>query len=436
MTEEKELSNEHLKVKLSELPNCLVKFELTVDSQATQAAFLKAIKNVSKEVNVRGFRKGKAPETIVIQRFRKQIEEEFRSIVVNSAIHEAFQLTQRFPYNEKAMVNVHVDNCSRLEGAKITVAYEAYPAVPSIDPTILQITKIEATPVTEKEIANELNQLLYRFAEWTEVTDRPVQEGDYIDLDVVAVQEQGEKSICADTRFLVKEGRMGEWMRTLVLGMHLGESAEGMSEKENTHQEENEGSDSFVPSLCRLTLKGIKTAKLPEITDDFSTNFGVKTELELRENIEQLIAKRKQRDAQERAQGLVERALLEKYPFDLPSSLMRSECASRVENAVQHLEQKLSKQEIAERKHQLEAEISTHVARVLSLEFLIYKLIREKEIEVTSEEVYKEYFNQMMLQPQERLFDLDKDKEKMPAILKRIIVFKKALDYILSHANS
>lgn len=437
MTEQKEYNSEHLKVKKSESPHCCVQLKLTVLPQATQAAYAKAIKNIGKEVSVRGFRKGKVPEIMLLQRFKKHIDEEFRSIVVNTAVHDAFKLTDCFPYNEKAVKKINVESCSRLEGAELLVEYESYPKIPLINPSEIQVKKVETSPVTEEEIADEINQLAYRFAEWSEVTDRPVMEGDYVDLDIVALDD-GERSICSDTRFLVATGRMGEWMHKLVVGMQVGQSVEGMSEKDESEQQKNPHSAPFISTRCRITLKGIKTGKLPEITDEFSTKFGVKTVAELHESIEKIITNRKEREAQEASQALVEKALLEKYAFDLPESLVKAECQARISSKIHDLQhhQNFSQQQIEEQRKEIEAETTKHVTDFLRLEFLIYKLIREKDIKVSNEEVYKEYFNQMMVPPQERLFDLESDKEKVPSILKRIIHFRKALDYILSNANA
>ena len=107
-----------------------------------------------------------------------------------------------------------------------------------------------------------------------DVTDRPVQEGDFVQIDIDDIGRITPRNICTRHSFSIRKGKMGEWMRKLIIGMTPGQTAEAMSEKDE--QEEDckacehwhtrpPSRRKFIPTLCRITLHTIKNRKLSRI---------------------------------------------------------------------------------------------------------------------------------------------------------------------------
>src|SRR3989339_858183 len=100
---QQELASDNVKVVVSQEPGCHITFHLTVPPQVAQAGYNKAIRAVNKEVSLPGFRKGKAPEKLVIQHYSKYVDREWRTLVMDTAFREAVELTQIRPLHQQAV---------------------------------------------------------------------------------------------------------------------------------------------------------------------------------------------------------------------------------------------------------------------------------------------------------------------------------------------
>lgn len=430
VNQEREYKNENLSILVKRDPNCLVTFDISVSPQATISAYAKAMKNVSKEVSVPGFRKGKAPEAMLVKQYSKQIDREFRDLVINTSFHEAVQLAQAFPFREKESVKrVDLQKCSKEEGAKIIISFESFPEVPSINASDLQVQKFEPSLVKDSDVNEELEQLAYRQATWEDVTGRAVQEGDFIDIDITILDEGAEKNVCEDSRFLVAKGKMGDWMRRLVIGLNVGDSTEGMSEKEENSPED------FKPSLCRIVIKGIKVAKLPEMSDDFAVKLGATSFEDLKEKVHKSLLTRADEESRTKSRKSIHEEILEKYPFELPASLLEAERNSRLKGKMHWLKhQKLSSEENNRLQKELHEEATQEAEKAIRTQYLIYKVIQDQKIEVSQEELLQELVKQMMLPEEQRSISDKDDIEATRSELRRMILFRKAFDFLASHA--
>ena len=120
-------NNDQLQVKLERLPACIVKFDVQISSQAADASLQKAYKNVSKEVVLPGFRKGKAPESLIRKQFGPQIDKEFRSILLQTTFFDVMNLSNIRPYNKNDYkLKVHSLDTND-QGAHLVYQFEAFP---------------------------------------------------------------------------------------------------------------------------------------------------------------------------------------------------------------------------------------------------------------------------------------------------------------------
>lgn len=61
-----------------------------------------------------------------------------------------------------------------------------------------------------------MTQIQLSNAQWENVADQPIVEGDYVDLDIDNLDEGFE--ICRQSRFVVEKGKMGTWLVNLLIG--------------------------------------------------------------------------------------------------------------------------------------------------------------------------------------------------------------------------
>src|ERR1700728_4484173 len=134
-TQPEEIKTDHLSVIMTRKPGCHVKLEISVDPEATNAAYLKAVKSVNKEISIPGFRKGKAPDHLIIQRFEKYITKEWYDNLVNIAFLEFLEHSKLYPFNQgsKSIKKAEIKNATRENGAHALIEYECQPTVPAIN---------------------------------------------------------------------------------------------------------------------------------------------------------------------------------------------------------------------------------------------------------------------------------------------------------------
>lgn len=443
--EETEYKNDNIKVVVNKDHGSKVKLEITIQPHAAKAAYQKAIKAINKEISIPGFRKGKAPEAVVLQTYSQYIDQEWREILANTAFQEALELTKIIPFHQDTIKRPTFKNLSKEEGATLVIEFEAAPMVPEVDTADLKIKTIKPHPITEKQIDQVLEDIRFHHAEWKDITDRPIQEGDFVNLDIEAVEEG--KEVCHDTSFEVKEGKMGNWMRNLLIGLKTGESAEGMSEQEpvkgceacehhdEEHHHHTHEKAPFKPTLCRITVKSIKDAKLPELNDELAAKTGVKTVEELKERVAASLKNQAEGMIKENYRQQIENQLLEKYHFDLPSSLVESEKEEWIRYRISNLPDIESDPNKAAKFKQIEEEVSREVENSYRLFYLVRKIAEEQKINVSSEEIMQEFMHQSMSRnSEEKVFDTSMDPKIIRSRLFSYLLTRKAKDFLIDKA--
>lgn len=435
-----QFQDDNITVKLERRPGCLVHMDVTISPLATQAAYEKAIKNVSKEVSVPGFRKGKAPRDMIVKNFSKYVESEWKELTLKTAFQDAIKLSKAYPFKEEIQ-KAHLGTISLEDGATMSYDFEAHPEIPSINPEELSIKMVERKPVTDKDIDTALENLRLQHAEWHDITDRSAAEGDYVDIDIDAVEEP-VRNICKSSRFQIASGKMGEWMRNLLIGMSPGESAEKMSEKEEDESEcqqciEGEEADHehhhFKPTLCRITLHAIKKATLPALDDDFSKKFNIESIEKLKERVVEDLNKQADEEHSNSLRARMEQAIMQKYAFDVPASLVKEQVKERRAEIIQELTQQGVNESILDAEAKKVAlQVASRLTRDFCLFFLAQKVMQENHIEVKEDELMQELMRQMWLnQSGQSIIHPSMDASEVRSRLIASLTVNKAIDFLI-----
>lgn len=384
-----QVQNDNVSVTVAVQPGSKVKLDIFVTPKASAAAYSKAIKTVSKEVSLPGFRKGKAPEAFILKNYGSHIQKEWQSIVIETGFQEALNLIEARPLKMESVKCTAIQEISRENGSHYTIEFEASPNVPSINLDEISLNPINRSTISQEDIDQSIENLRLYHAQWTMVTDRPVQDNDYVDLDIDRIDDPAG-NICRNTRFSVANGRMANWMRNLILGLNPNESAEGMSEKEV------DGTANFQPTLCKIIVKAIHEAALPETDDNFAKKLGVPTFEELKVKVVQDLNRRADEEAKEQLFQQIDDSLLEKYQFEIPVSLVQSDKEKRIAEKINWLKhQKAPTHVINQQVEEMEQSVPNEIERTYRLLFLIFKFAREHNITVSEDEILAEYANQL-----------------------------------------
>jgi len=421
-------TNVNVRVSVSRHPHCHVKFELQVEPKATEAAYAQAIKNVRKEVSIPGFRKGKVPEKLVLEKYQKPIEKEFIECVLNTCFHEALQLTGISPFRD-GPIKPRIQECSKDKGATFTIEFESHPQVPDIDVEHLQVAQVHPTPITEENVNSALKQIASQFASYDPIDDRPVQEGDFVDIDVDLLEESGPKRVINHQRTEVSPEGLPIWILNKVIGLKAGESVEGVVEAPPPPGGSQE------PASFRATLNAIWKANVPAFDDELAKKAGAESFEKLKASILQRLEFQSQEDAHQHEIQQLERTLLEVYPVDLPESLLDKVFKSNLKGYMDSMQSPQEHQYYQSHKAEIERTIKMNSMSRMGLDFLLRKLAMEKQIDVSPDEITQEFNRQIMLLSSGRSHMDFTDKDRLFEQLRSAAYKRKILQYLLDKAG-
>jgi trigger factor len=428
--------NDDYAVEANEGAGCRLFVRVTVKPKQTQKAYQKAVRLVNKQISIPGFRKGHAPDRTVISRYGSYVDQEWKEILVNDAYRAALDLTDIYPLNKESIHKPKIETCSHEEGAVVLISYEHYPHVPPVDFSQINIPAIDKAAVPEEKISEIFEEIRRAHAAWQTIDGRAVEEGDYVDISIDSIQDAVPKEIVKDKRFEVTDKRLPPWLKNLLLGLKVGETAEGESEIDE--QAEEHIKQNFTPTKVRITLHAIKKILLPELNDDLAVKAGASSLEELKGKIHQNLDREAEEERMRRRIKALEVALLEKYVFDLPASLVVSEMKTRKAKQIQTLHQEnLSEEDKQMQEAALNSQLSSEVDHDLRLYFLNKQIAKQGKISLTNEELNDEIVRYMSQNPY--LYGKETDEKATRELVSRMataLMQRKTKEYALSQVEA
>jgi trigger factor len=427
------VTTKNLSVIVTRQPGCHIKLEVSVTPEGIQACYAKAVKNIGKEVSIPGFRRGKAPVSLLEERFSRQIDAEWREVLANTAVHEFFDSSKLYPFAKKgqSFKRIEIVKISKESGGELIYEYEAAPEVPEVDVASIRLNPVERVSITEQDVQSTLHQIQLSKSQVAPVTDRPIQEGDLVDLDIEVVDHM-PRSICKDARFDVSQGHIGAWLHKLLIGRSLDETVEGMSEKDDSISAGIE----FKESLCRVTVKRICTADRPPIDDHLAKTVGVDSLPALRDKIHKQLERNAEEEMRNELRGQAEAALLEKYKFDVPASLIEEQYREISNQKIRDLKKhEHSKEHLETMREEIGTSVREELNRAYRLYFLAQRIAQEHQIAVYQKELMEEAVLQARFPEGRELFKENANVDEVRSKLFVNVLSKKVLDLIISKAS-
>lgn len=420
MSQVLEFQNEKINVSVAKNPGCKVVMDLSVGSSIAKQAYDKAFKTIKKTVSVPGFRKGKAPDSMIKESYGKYIENEWRDNLSELALKEAFELSNIHPFDRRRKIEVKVAEASLDADSKIQVTFETHPELPEVKLEELDYKEVEASVVSEEDINERIRGLLLFYADWSDVEDRGAQEGDYIDLDIVSA-EKPSLQFCQNQRFVMEEKMMPKWIYKLLLGMKVGDEVEAESEKDDSIPEGIE----FKPMLCKITVRAIKNATLPPLDDAFAEKVGAENVEDLKSKVRQELESAATQEAKETTETNFETSLIEKYPFEVPQTLIYDEALNRYRREKQRLESiNTPEAEKEARLKQYFAQVDKDAKDALQLHFLFNHIAEKNGLKVNETDLLNWLMSSGMLNGE------NSDFEELKARAYTAVVKNKVFDLI------
>lgn len=420
-------SNQHLKVEVSRKPGCRVIVDITVSPDGASAAYEKAIKNVKKEVSIPGFRKGRAPTAMILSNYQKAISSEFQDVALQTAFGEALALADVHPLKKGYVSHPKVKECSPEKGVHFSVELEEHPIVPSINLDGLTIEKVAKPALNDEEVDNALWQVQMQFVTYEEVEDRPVQEGDFVDVSVTLLVDSPQKAI-DHQRTQVSSKGLPKWLLGKIIGVESGQSVEG-----TTEASEEEGQSDFKPLPYQLTVHKIYQGTFPEKNDELATRVGLKSLDELTQQIKERLGHQLEEEFYRAEVKKLEERLFDEYAFAVPASTVEARASHYLHQFMQS-EQRSNVG--AKELDKLKKDFELHSEKMLVLSYLLSKIGFDHQIQVNEDDVKQELLRQIALIPSgQNSVDIYSKNDNLRQEIHDIAFTRKVKQFLLDHAK-
>jgi trigger factor len=260
---------DRVQTQVEELPENRVRLRVQVPSHDVHHAVEHAAADLAQSVKIPGFRKGKVPRQVLLQRVGRErlmteaVESHIGSWFWNAAARTRVRPVEQPQFDFELPASADED-----WEFSATVAVQAKPELPDWKQLEVGIAAVE---VPEELVQHELDALRSTVAELVPVEGRPVAPGDTVVVDLASEDETRRDYVVELGR-----GAVVEEVEQGLVGMSAGETKEMSFEL----------ADGSTQSLT-ATVKEIKEKVLPPLDDDLARSASeFETFAELRADVE------------------------------------------------------------------------------------------------------------------------------------------------------
>lgn len=291
--------------------------EITVDGEVFKNAVNKVYKKQVKNINIPGFRKGKAPKHIIEKMYGKEV---FYDDAMQDCYPEALDSAAK----EAEVKIVAVETLEAIEAGdegftfKATIIVE--PEVEIANYSGIEVEK-KSTEVTDELINEEIEKVRERNSRMITVEDRAAQEGDIavIDFEGFLDGEAFEGGKGENFNLNLGSGQFIPGFEEQIVG-HKADEEFSINVKfpEDYQAEELKGKDAEF----KIKLHEIKAKELPEVDDEFVKDVSDKETLdEYKAELSEQIKSRLENEADRDVDNKLIDTLIENMSGDVPEAM-------------------------------------------------------------------------------------------------------------------
>jgi trigger factor len=433
-----------MKVTQEKLPASQIGLEIEITSEMTKQSYEKVIQNLARTVNIPGFRKGKVPRQILLQRLGNlRLKATALEDLIQNGIQEALKQSEIQAIAQPQLRSSFEDLVNQYEPGKpitFVAAVDVQPEVKLSQYSGLQVQaeEVKYDPAGVEKILEENRT---EMATLIPVEGRAAQLGDVAVVDfkghlasegeATAEPEEIPGAQATDFQVELQPGRFIEGFIDGIVGMNPGETKEVSAQfPEEYPQKEVAGQ----AAVFTVTLKEIKEKELPELDDDFAQEVSeFETLSELRSSLESRLQAEAERKTKANKEQALSDEILKHVEVDLPETLISQEAdALLTQTAVQLSKQgidvkKLFTQEnIAQMRERSRPEAIERLKRSLALQ----EVAKRESIQVEKAAV-ETRVKELMAQYAEQDIDIDRLRE----VVEEELLTEKIMKWLEEHAT-
>lgn len=313
------------------------KFTMEFTAEEFESAKVKVYQANKGKFQIDGFRKGKAPRSIIEKRYGE-------GVFAEDAINDLLSANYGAAVDELELEvvdspRVEFSPIEKSKGFTATITVQVYPEVEVKDYKGVEIEDRKQT-ITDADVDAELENLRHRNSRMISVEDRPVKDGDSIILDYKGFvgDEQFEGGTADGFNLVIGSGTFIPGFEEQLVGAEKEKEVDvKVTFPTEYHSEDLAGKE----AVFKCVVHDIKEEELPDLDDEFVKDI---SELDTLDEFREFTAGRLQSERDAMTESIMKDDILDKIneanDFDVPDAMVETE----VDNMLQEYDYQLRAQ--------------------------------------------------------------------------------------------
>ena len=286
--------------------------------EALQQAFLK----MRKRINVPGFRKGKAPRRMIETLYGESIfYDDAFELIFPDAYRAAVEEYDLKPVDQP---QIDLDEIGAGKDLKFHVEVFVRPDVTLGEYKGLTV-EVELQKLTNEMVDARIEEDRKKASRTIDVDDRPVQEGDTVNLDYAGTVDgvAFAGGTAKDQTLTIGSHQFIPGFEEQMIGMQIGEERDlSVRFPDEYHAEELKGKD----AVFHVKVNGIQVTEVPELDDDFAADISeFDTFKEYKENIVKELTERIEKNNEIATENALVEKAAENAQMDIPDAMIEDQ---------------------------------------------------------------------------------------------------------------
>ena len=401
-----------------------------------EAAVVKAYQDSKDKFNIDGFRKGKAPRSIIEKHFGE-------GVFFEDAINNLFQTAYQEALNELDLEVIDSPQADFSEIGKgkpltVTIDVAVYPVVEVKDYKGIEVEQVDPE-VTEEDVDRDIEAMRKRNSRMV-VADRPVENGDTVIIDYAGFvgDEQFQGGTAENQELKIGSGMFIPGFEEQLIGVKAGESKDVVV----TFPEEYQAKElAGKEATFKCKVHEVKFEELPELDDEFAKDVSeFDTLAELRDDARARILESVKLQCENEAKDKVIAQVYENNKIEAPATMV----ADEMDRMIQELEQQMRYQGLNIQQYlqftgstldDFRNEIKPEAEKRVATRIVLRSIGDVENVEVTDEDLDKE------LQRMSEAYNTDPENikkmlgEENLAFFRKDIALTKVMDMLYNEAK-
>lgn len=365
------------------------KLNVEIPSTEVQSAFNKVYSTIQRQVEIKGFRKGKAPIATIKTMYKDRVQGDVAQDLIQAHYPKALKESNVDPINYPEF---EFEDPSETKDFSFTAIFDIRPEVKIKKWEGLEVDR-EKLVLDQTKVDQVLNNIRNSRATYEDVLEaRPAQMGDMsvIDFDGFVNGKALENGAGRDQQLELGSNQFIEGYEEGIVGMKVGESRTiNLKFPTPYHSVELAGQ----PVEFKVTLKGLKKKVLPEITDELLKSIGTEQTVEdFKKTITADIQQSETKRIEDSFKNRLLKKLVEANPVDVPASLLKDQKAALIEDFKKRMsDQGMQESDFNSYVQKWDADFAKTANEMIQSSFLIDKLAIDHDLICKNEDVEKRF---------------------------------------------